>query len=288
MSTRLIQFVYNVAIPAAVFVIIAQEEIGTLMNGSFYLAYGGVSTVVFVAIFFGARFWRKADPGWADMLASICVAANAVIIGLPLLHGMLGHKAVIFAAMANLFVVGLFLVQVLLLELAIPDAAGAKRSLLKPIRNVLLSPVVLATVLGIVYAILPLGLPKLASDYLDLLGQALTPCALFAIGMAIKPETLMRSRGVILFVLVVKLLVLPVLVFTAARLLELDPLLTVVTVLVAALPTAKSEFVFAKQYHEHEEVVAHAVSATTALSVITLMGWMLILSRVYPGVFSPS
>jgi len=52
------------------------------------------------------------------------------------------------------------------------------------------------------------------------------------------------------------------------------------------VPTAKTEFILAKQYHQLEEVVADTISFTTAAAVVTLIGWLVVLSWVYPGAFS--
>lgn len=282
----LIQFVYYVAIPALLFVVIAQEQIDSLLNWPFIAAYGGVVAVLFLVILLASIFWRKMALGSATMLATICVGSNTAIIGLPLLHSLFGHKIIVLSAITNVIVVTLFLVQVLLLEAAEetdPDSNGSK---LTHIKNAVLNPIILSVLLGVAYAITPLSLPKVVTDYMELLGAALTPCALFAIGMSIKPDAVLKSGATIIFASAVKLLVVPILVFVAARIIGLDPLLTIVAVVAAAVPTAKSEFILAKQYHQSEELVAGTVSFTTAASIVTLILWLVVLSYVYPGEFT--
>ena len=273
----LIQFVYYVAIPALLFVVIAQEQIESLLNWPFIAAYGGVVTVLFLLILLGSIFWRKMALASATMLATICVGSNTAIIGLPLLHSLFGHKIIVLSAITNVIVVALFLVQVLLLEAAEAKDPDSDGSALVHIKNTVLNPVILSVLLGVAYAITPLSLPKLVTDYMELLGAALTPCALFAIGMSIKPDAVLKSGAMIVFASAVKLLILPLLVFAAARIIGLDPLLTIVAVVAAAVPTAKSEFIFAKQYHQSEELVAGTVSLTTAASIVSLILWLVVL-----------
>ncbi len=282
----LIQFVYYVAIPALLFVVIAQEQIDSLLNWPFIAAYGGVVAVLFVLILLGSLFWRNMALGSATMLATICVGSNTAIIGLPLLHSLFGHKIIVLSAITNVIVVALFLVQVFLLEAAEAKGSDSGGSALTHLKNTLLNPIILSVLLGVAYAITPLSLPKIMTDYLDLLGAALTPCALFAIGMSIKPDALLKSGTTIIFASAVKLLIVPILVFAAARIIGLDPLLTIVAVVAAAVPTAKSEFILAKQYHQSEELVAGTVSLTTAASIVSLILWLIVLSYVYPGEFS--
>lgn len=285
-GAALIQFAFNVAIPAMLFVVIAQEDIANLLNWPFISVFGGVVGVVFVVVLLGSLYWRRSELGATTMLATICVGSNTGIIALPLLHTMFGKKAVVLAAIANVVIVILFLVQILLLEASQMKDPQNKQSTLTHIKNAILNPVIFSTILGVAFAITPFALPQIVADYLDILASALAPCALFAIGMSIQPATVTRSGPVILFASAVKLVALPLLAFAVAKLLDLDSLLTIAAVVAAAVPTAKSEFVLAKQYHQSEELVADTISVTTAISVVTLIAWLLLLSRVYPDSFS--
>ena len=285
-GATLIQFVFHVSIPALMFVIIAQEEIDTLLDWPFIIAFGGVTFVFFVVILVGSFYWQKSPLGPATMLATISVGSNTGIIALPLLHSMFGQKAAVLAAIANVIMVVVFLVQIFILEAASAKDTSNKGSTLAHIKNAILNPVIFSTILGVAYAATPYNLPSLATDYLDLLADALTPCALFAIGMSIKPASIAKSGSLIVFASAVKLVILPIVVFAVARLMGLDSLLTLAAVIAAAVPTAKSEFILAKQYQQSEELVADTISFTTAVAVVTLIVWLVVLSWVYPGAFS--
>jgi predicted permease len=49
-------------------------------------------------------------------------------------------------------------------------------------------------------------------------------------------------------------------------------------VVCAAVPTAKTAYVLAGEYHVEEAMVASTISMTTLLSVVTLFGWLYALS----------
>lgn len=279
----LVQFVYYIAIPALLFVIIAQQEIGQLLDGSFALAFGGVIAAVAVVVLVVRLVVFKADLGSATMVAMLSVACNTGIIGLPLLHSIFGAKVTVLAALANIIVVALFTIQVILLESVQSDDAGSK---LKHVKNACVNPVVLSTLLGLAYAATPWSLPKLLTDYLNIFGSALTPCALFAVGMSINLEAIAKSGRLVITSTVIKLLVLPALALLVTRLLETDALVSVAAVISAALPTAKTEFILAGQYHQEEDVAAQTVSVTTALAVVTLAGWIIVMSHLFPGAFT--
>jgi malonate transporter and related proteins len=80
-SAALVQFVYYVAIPALLFVIIAQQEIDSLLDWPFIIAFGGAVSAVSLLIFLGVLYWRGADVGSAIIVAMICVQCNNVTLG---------------------------------------------------------------------------------------------------------------------------------------------------------------------------------------------------------------
>jgi len=64
-SGILIQFVFKVSVPALMFVIIAQEEVETLLNWSYIVSFGGVVMAMFFIILFGGTTWLGFEPVFA-------------------------------------------------------------------------------------------------------------------------------------------------------------------------------------------------------------------------------
>lgn len=283
----LTQFAFWVAIPALVFGVIAEQEISSLLNWPFILVYGGVTSVLALLLFLAARLWKGMDLGMATMFAMVSVVSNTGIIGLPLLHALFGRDAAVLATLAIIVVIVVVVVQVLVLE-TVTRGEGQSVSLLGPLRNAILNPMIMAAILGVIVAASPVTLPKMVVDYLDVLGGALAPCALFAVGMVIDPLAIKRTGSVVAVATFFKLIALPSIVFAIALILRFDPLMTVALVISAAVPTAKNEFILSEKYHQAEEITAETVSATTALAVVTLIVWLLILSWVFPDAFSLS
>ena len=143
----------------------------------------------------------------------------------------------------------------------------------------------LATVLGVAYAVVGLELPPVLFDYLDLLGDSVTPCALFAVGMSIQLKGLRTGAASILVLSAVKLVVCPAVVLLLALAIDLDPFFAVGAVVSAAVPTAKTVFVLAGRYGHLRELAAECVSMSTLASALSLFLWLLVLSRVYPAIF---
>jgi hypothetical protein len=282
----LIQFAFHVAVPALLIGVIAQEDAEKLLNLPYIAALGGGIAAMYLAILLGALYVWKQNLGPATMLALTSVASNSGFVALPILHATLGHKGVLPAAIANIIVVTVFLFAVPLLERAHAQEAGERESILAALQRIALNPVILGTLIGIAWAMTGLGLPKVVSAYFNLLAGALTPCALFAIGMSIRLDALRERGAMIIFSSLVKLIALPVLVLLLCHLFELDPLYTIAAVVCAAVPTAKTTFMLASQYGQPEEPVADTISVTTLASTLTLILWLLLLAHLYPAPFA--
>lgn len=284
LETNLIQFLFYVAVPSIMFGTIAEQNLKSLLNLPFIAIFGAATGVVFVIAITGSLVSQKRGLGALTMVVMPSVVSNTAIIGLPLLHSLLGKPGVVLASLANIMIVFFLLIEVAFLETA--KASSRAGSHWAPIKNTVLNPIVLSTLLGVAYAVMPLPLPKIASNFFDLLGSAVAPCALFAVGMSLRPRSLIESGAQVLVLSGLKLIVLPFLALGLVLFFKTDPLVAVCIVLCAGLPTAKNQFILADKYHESEELVANMVSFTTVVSVVTLLLWLLLLADLYPGLFS--
>ncbi|CAD0184122.1 auxin efflux carrier [Ruegeria sp. THAF57] len=284
-SDALVQFAVYVLIPAIMFYLIGQEEFQNLLNYGFYLSYGGTLLLLFLLLFAGLKSFTGFETGSATVAAFAGVASNTALVALPVLHAIFGAKGALPAVLANLVVALLLLVMTTVLESTAGHKASAKTPIHKIFLNVLKNPIIAATLLGVAYSFTGIGFSDSVSDYLELLSQALAAVALFAIGFTTSVRTIIKTGPLILFLTLVKLIAAPGLVLLAAHLIGLDPLWTIAATVSAAVPTAKNIFLLAKHYDQEPKLAAHIVSATSFLSVGTLIMWLFVLHNLYPTAF---
>jgi len=115
---------------------------------------------------------------------------------------------------------------------------------------------------------------------MNIFAGALTPCALFAIGLGLSVEGIASNFMVSVVLAAVKLVIMPLIVYGLCVASGLNPLYTIAAVVCAAVPTAKTTYILASEYKVEESLVAATVSITTLLSVATLLGWLYALSRL--------
>jgi len=278
LADGLVHFAYNIAMPALLFVTIAQEPARNLLEWRFLLAFGGGSILSFALVFLAVR------AGWGRDLASSTIhgmtaaMTNTGFVALPILHAIYGQPAVLPAAIATVFVAAvMFPATVIVLESEGRGAHGrsAPSVLLK---HIVINPMLLSTLTGLAWAITGWPIPAPIAAYMNILAAALTPCALFAIGLGLSVEAIRSTLVASLVLAAVKLVIMPLIVYGLCVASGLNPLYTIAAVVCAAVPTAKTVYILADQYKVEEPLVAATVSITTLLSVATLLGWLYALS----------
>jgi len=283
LSDGLIHFAYNIAMPALLVVTIAEEPARSLFAWRFLAAFGGGSLICFALVFLavraqGARGLAKPSmQGWAASMT------NTGFVALPILEATYGPRAVLPAAIATVFVaVVMFPAAVILQELDAGDSRGSGFAPAKLARHVFLNPMVLSTLIGVAWSALAIPMPAPVGAYLRILADALTACALFAIGLGLSIEGLRANFGRAATLTVVKLVAMPLIVLGLAVALRLAPLYLIAAVICAAVPTAKTVYILAGEYHCEEPLVAATVSMTTLWSVGTLIVWLYALAGFAP------
>jgi len=283
LSDGLIHFAYNIAMPALLVVTIAQEPARSLLAWRFLATFGGGSLICFALVFViaralgGGRLAGPAMQGWAASMT------NTGFVALPILQATYGPRAVLPAAIATVFVaVVMFPAAVVLQELDAGDSGGSGAAPAKLIRHVILNPMVLSTLIGVAWSALGMPMPGPVAAYLRILADALTACALFAIGLGLSIAGLRANFGRAAVLTAVKLVVMPLIVFGLAVALRLEPLYLIAAVICGAVPTAKTVYILAGEYRCEEALVAATVSMSTLGSIGTLIVWIYALADFAP------
>jgi predicted permease len=152
--------------------------------------------------------------------------------------------------------------------------ASVGKSVMALIKN----PLILACLAGIGLNLSGIGLPGWSQATVELLGGAALPLGLVAVGVALRPMALLRIDRGVLATNSVKLLLMPALVLALAWGLQLDPVSRDVALLFAALPTATSAYILARQLGGDAELMAAIITGQTLLAMLTLPFWLRLVS----------
>jgi predicted permease len=287
-SEALNRFVYFFALPALLFVGMARVSAQDVLNLPFLAAFLGGIASVFVVALVVARFAFPGPGAGVTLGALSSVFANTGYMGIPLFLTAFGPQGVLPAVIAAVAMAAFVMAGgVIMIELALSAGGGIGKALANVGRGVALNPLVIASVLGFVWSAAGLGLPKPVATFADLLGAAAGPAALFAIGLFLASQSLNALMGgrraiEVVWLLLLKLIVQPLVTWWIAHLVGLDPFWTASAVILSALPTGALIFVLAQQYGVYVQRASAVILASTVVSVVTLSAFMIVLRPVAP------
>jgi len=147
----------------------------------------------------------------------------------------------------------------------------------KVVRAMFRNALVIGIGLGFIANLTALPLPDVFQSALDLMVRAALPAALFGLGGALvryRPEGDMRA---ILWVCGCSLVVHPAVAFGLGKAFGLSTDALRAAVLTAAMAPGVNTYIFADMYGAARRVAASGVLVGTALSIVTVWLWLLIL-----------
>ena len=281
-------FVLYFALPCMLFRFGAGTPLWDLLNPVVLVVYVASALLI---VFFTIAVSLNLRVGLQDAAFGALVAAfpNAGFMGVPLLVALLGPAAagpVICSMLADLFVTSSLCIAVAQASVAEPGRAGqgGRAAAWRALRGALSNPLPWSIALGALFSANSWTLGGPIAAMVDMLADAATPVALFAIGAVLWRAGQHTGRRTelrdYLPVALIKLIVHPLLVFALAgsALLLGAPLtifqLTVLT-LTAALPSASSVSLLAERYGADNGRIARIIMTSTVLAfgTFTLLAW---------------
>ena len=270
---RLNILVLYFALPAMIYREVAGAPFEQLLNWPFIFATSLSTLLVFAASFAFATLVLGARVHVAGLQASAASYGNVGYMGLVLAVVAFGEAAAVPAILIFCFDLAIQFTLVPLTGAVGTRALGTTRGqlALNIARSVLLHPFFGAAAAGAVSAAIELRLPTALDSFLEMMARAAAPAALFALGITLSKRRFAGVGPEFPVIVGLKMFAHPVIVLTVLGIVGgFDPLWISVAVLMAALPTAASVYVFAEQYDAYLEGASSSILVTTLVSAVTV------------------
>lgn len=137
-------------------------------------------------------------------------------------------------------------------------------------RQIATNPLILAILLGAVLNLTGVGPPPVLGDTLRILGRAALPIGLLAVGAALDLEAARRGKAISGLASLLKLAALPALAYGLGAAFGAEGVALAVGVLFAAVPTATSAYILARQLGGDAAFMANLCTLQTLLALVTL------------------
>lgn len=264
----LTKFVFFFPLSAMLFRFAANLPLAEVFNGRLILGYLFGSVVVY-GIATVVAFIRRVDMATAAVEAQCAVIGNVGFLGLPMFVMLFGEASI--GPMMMVLATDLIVFSSLIVILINASRDGRLHpAVLKTIGlGLLRNPMIVAISAGLIWSSLSVPIPAVLNDFLQILGGAATPGALFAIGASLAGKSAERVE-VAAWLTFAKLVLHPAFVAIGVLiLLPLDPFSATVVVSAAAMPVAGNVFMLAQHYRVAPHRASAAILFSTAISILT-------------------
>lgn len=272
-------FVYYFALPALLFFFTAQASPAELGNLPFIAVFLTGTAVVMAIAAIGGRLLFGLPVAALTTHTMTAGFANTAYMGIPIFLTAFGKDgtlpAIVATIAANTLVIG---IGIGLLEFGSRREDGEGGRLGATFKALARNPLLIAPIAGLVVAGLGVGIPLPVANYLDLLGSAAGPSALFALGLALSAQALRIKWSEVLWLSALKLVVQPLV--TLALILHVWPLddaWMAGALILSALPTGALVYVVAQRYGSYVQEASATIVVSTAISVATVSGVLIAL-----------
>jgi predicted permease len=213
------------------------------------LARHGIDGPSFTSVFQGATRWNT-------------------FIGLSVAGSLFGQRGIALIAVAIAAMVPLL--NLLAFYVFIRFAGQPRQSPYAILRSFVTNPFIWSCALGIGLNLLAPPLPKPIVVYVEILGRAALAAGLLVVGAGLDIRRLARPGLPHLVAGVLKLLVLPLIVVTVARLAGVSGNDLVVAVVAASVPSASAAYVLARQMGGNAGLMAEILTLQTLVAMLSM------------------
>ncbi|MCH5339717.1 MAG: AEC family transporter [Acetatifactor sp.] len=226
-----------------------------------------------VCAVFAKLFYNHMAPEHKKVLQYATVASNAGFLGNPVAEGVFGGMGL---ALASIYLIPQRIIMWSAGVSYFTESADKKGVL----KRVVTHPCIIAVAVGLVFMLGQIQLPSFLDSALKDVGNCNTAMSMLVIGTIladVKPKD-MLDKSLFLFS-GLRLLLIPLLVYGGCLLLQIDSLVTGVSVLLAAMPAASTTAILAAKYDGDAPYASKCVVITTVLSLLTTPVWSMVLLR---------
>lgn len=268
--------VFKVFLPCMLFKNIYQSDIKTQMQGELCLFAAGSLLVLFLLLCLVVPKVVKQENQQGVVIQGI-FRSNYVIFGVAIVEKMYGPENTVTAAILSAILVPMYnFLAVIALSVF---GEKRERDLKKVISNIVRNPLIIASVLGIVFSYVGIQLPQAVETTIGDLAKLATPIAFLILGGDFdfsKIKGNLKTAGGVIFVkmVVLPLLAIPIVIGMGYR--DSDLL---AALLAYQTPVAVSSYIMAQQAGADEQLAGQLVVFSSAVSIVTLFVTIFILRQ---------
>lgn len=231
-----------------------------------------ITTLFVITIIINFKF---KTPGMAfTSVIQGAVRFNTYVF-LALVSAMYGDEGLAMAALLITFAIPFInLICISSFALFINDGKASLKGLIK---SIITNPLIVACFIGGGINYLDITIPTIGINFLSILSASALPMGLLSIGFSLDLSSVKEAKLELVSASILKLLVMPIVMFIIASFFNLEKLLMFLVLIFASMPTAPSSFILAKQLGGDSKLMASIITLQTLLSLfsVSMLLWLM-------------
>lgn len=262
-NERLSRLLLSLISPVLIFTSYQQEFSADKWNGllsAFFMAVVSHGIAILVSAFLIRR--KSGENSGIERFSVIY--SNCGFMGIPLCHAIFGQEGVFYVtAYLTVFNLLVWTHGVLLMK---------GRTDISSVLQSMKTPCILAVLAGLLCFVFRLRLPDLLLDPMSAIADMNTPVAMLVAGVSMGGMRLRELLGQrrIYALSVMRLMLVPIITYAALRLLGMEGVPMMVTILAAACPSASTGAMLAIKYHKDHTYASAIFGLSTLFSIMTI------------------
>lgn len=262
------KFVFNVALPALVFVKIAAIRLQDILHVDvILLSYAGVFAMFLLSWIIAYSVTKDGRDRGAIIQGGY--RSNFAIVGLAILSNMYGEKAVGQASIILAFVMPLFNILAVI-ALTVPLNSGKALNLKKNLIEIITNPLIIAILIALPFSYYRIEINPAILKTGNYLAATALPLALVGIGATLNLRNLVTASGKAYLASSLKIVISPLLGTSAAALMGYSGETLGIIFILFGSPTAIVSFIMAHAMGSNEKLAGNIIVITTLGSIVTI------------------
>ena len=275
----LTKFTQNFAVPCLLFLALYRLDFGRVFDPKLLFSFYSGALFCFALGFVVARKVFKRRPGESVAIGFAGFFSNSVLLGLPIMERAYGTEALApnYALIAVHAPICYFF-GITAMEIARADGRSLAATAKVTINAMFHNTISMACFAGITVNLVGVPIPDAAEAALDMVARAALPAALFGLGGVLSQYRIRSALGEAFAITLISCLIHPAIAYTLSmHVFELEMAFVRSATIMAAMAPGVNAYVFASMYQRAQPEAATAVILATAISVVTVSGWLWVL-----------
>lgn len=262
------QLVFNVALPALLFMKLAFIDLSVVFNMKVvFIVYVGTAAGFLLSWFIASATIIKGHGRGTFIQGSF--RGNLAILGMAIVLNIFGDQGA--ARMATILVFLIPLYNVLsIIALTFSDTSGRKEALRKSLRSLAVNPLIISIFISILVSWWSIPVHSILVNTVELLSEIALPLALLGIGSSLEVGNIFRASRMAIVSSLFKIILMPLIGVSMGYLMGFDGENLVIIYIVFACPTAIVSYIMADAMSAHGKLAGSIVVISTLGSIFTI------------------